>query len=333
MQARAVVAVEPYRIEVQNVEIPEMGADDVQVRVVHSWISNGTEGSFVRGERIAGDTPRSDTDPLPFPHVPGYQKVGVVEEVGANVSKVQPGDSVFVTVSRVAGMFFDFAGHISPSVSHQSQVWKLPSTLEPIVFSGMVLTQVGVNMGMRPTLEPGDAAVVIGDGMVGHWAAQTLQYRGAAVLMLGKHDDRLNRFERTQNDAVVNITRENPLDAIRAWRSDRIQVLADSVGSVAFVESLFPLMKRFSHLVSAGFHGHDGRIDIQKMRDFEMTLHAPAGWTAERMDSTLDLLTQEVITTTHLITHRFPVERAAEAFDLILSRRDGVLGVVLDWEE
>ena len=84
--------------------------------------------------------------------------------------------------------------------------------------------------------------------------------------------------------------------------------------------------------MSAGFHGHDGRIDIQKMRDFEMTLHAPAGWTSDRMDLTLDLLTHEVITTLHLITHRFSVEKAAEAFELILSRRDGVLGVVLDWE-
>lgn len=333
MQARAVVAVEPYRVELQTVDIPEMGAEDVQVRITHSLISNGTEGSFVRGERIAGDTPRSQTDPLPFPHVPGYQKVGVVEAVGENVSKVQPGDSVFVTVSRVSGMFFDFAGHISPSISHQSQVWKLPPNLDPVAFSGMVLTQVGVNMGMRPTLEPGDAAVVIGDGMVGHWAAQTLQHRGASVLMLGKHDDRLKRFECTINDAIVNITRKNPIDAIRAWRSDKIQVLADSVGSIEMVESLFPLMKRFSHLVSAGFHGHDGRIDIQKMREFEMTLHAPAGWTLERMDQTLSLLTNGVIKTSHLITHRFPVAKAAQAFDMIISRRDGVLGVILDWEE
>jgi bacteriochlorophyllide a dehydrogenase len=238
-----------------------------------------------------------------------------------------------VTVSRVERMFFDFAGHVSPSVSHQSQVWKLPAELNPVAVSGLVLTQVGVNMGMRPTLQPGDPAVVIGDGMVGHWAAQTLQHRGARVLMLGKHDDRLSRFRSGEHDKTVNITRENALDAIRRWTSDRIQVLADSVGSIETVESLFPVMRRFSHLVSAGFHGHDGRIDIQKMRDFEMTLHAPAGWTADRMDLTLDLLRAGKLKTLPLITHRFPVERAAEAFDLILSRREPVLGVILDWEE
>jgi len=31
------------------------------------------------------------------------------------------------------------------------------------------------------------------------------------------------------------------------------------------------------------------------------------------------------------LTHRFPVERAAEAWALIESKREAVLGVVLDW--
>src|SRR5947199_8465962 len=114
MKARAAVAVAPGRVEFREIEAPEPGPDDVVVRVLHSWISNGTEGSFVRGERIAGDTPRSETDPLPFPHVPGYQKVGVVEQVGRAVTHVAPGDLVFATMSRTAGMFYPSGGHISP---------------------------------------------------------------------------------------------------------------------------------------------------------------------------------------------------------------------------
>ena len=35
--------------------------------------------------------------------------------------------------------------------------------------------------------------------------------------------------------------------------------------------------------------------------------------------------------TVSLLTHRFPVERAAEAWDLIESKREPVLGVLLDW--
>src|SRR5437763_17034084 len=113
MQAHAAVAVAPNQVAYQSVEVPEPSTEDVVVRVTHSWISNGTEGSFVRGERIAGDTPRAETDPLPFPHVPGYQKVGIVERVGEKVTDLTPGETVFATVSRVERMFYGTGGHVS----------------------------------------------------------------------------------------------------------------------------------------------------------------------------------------------------------------------------
>jgi 2-desacetyl-2-hydroxyethyl bacteriochlorophyllide A dehydrogenase len=332
MQAEAVVAVEPNRVEFRSVEVPDPAPGDVVVRVRHSWISNGTEGSFIRGERIAGDTPRKESDPLPFPHVPGYQKVGVIEWVGSQVTGWKVGEVVFATVSRVNGMFYDSGGHVSPAVTHHSQILRLPIEIQPEAASGLVLTQVGYNAGMRPHLQPGDAAVVIGDGLVGHWTAQTLAHRGAHVMMLGKHDDRLSRFEPGEHGRRVNVEREDPVEAARAWAKGGVQVVDDTVGNVGLVEALLPALKRFGHLVSAGFHGPHGRIDIQKLRDRELTLHAPAGWTTERLVETMHLLRQGALRTLPLITHRFPAARAPEAYDLILSRRETVLGVLLDWE-
>jgi 3-hydroxyethyl bacteriochlorophyllide a dehydrogenase len=333
MLAHAAVAIAPGRVEYRAAEVPDPGPEEVQVRVLHSWISNGTEGSFVRGERIAGDTPRAATDPLPFPHVPGYQKVGVVEQVGSAVTRFSPGDLVFATVSKTPGMFYATGGHISPAITHQSQLWRLPDGVLPVAASGLVLTQVGYNVGIRPDLKPGDACIVIGDGMVGHWSAQTLQHRGARVMLLGKHQDRLARFECVAGDATLNIANESVVDRIREWAPEGVQLAADTVGNIPFLESLFPLMRHFSQISSAGFYGSNGLIDIQKLRSREMTLHAPAGWTAERMDATLELLARGALKTDHLITHRMPAARAAEAFDMILSRQPGVLGVVLDWEE
>ena len=331
MKAHAAVAIAPWKAEYQEVKAPEPGPEDVVVRVNHSWISNGTEGSFVRGERIAGDTPRSGSDPLPFPHVPGYQKTGVVESVGAAVTRFKQGDSVFATISKVSGMFYPNGGHVSPAVTHQSQVWKLPEGLDPVAASGLVLTQVGYNVGIRPEVHPGDACIVIGDGMVGHWAAQTLQHRGARVLLLGKHADRLARFQPDDGDLTLDIGQPGLLDAIREWAPEGVQLAADTAGDIAFLKSLYPRMRRFSHISSAGFYGHEGRIDIQQLRSREMTLHAPAGWTTERMDATLALVASGTLQTLHLITHRLPAARAAEAFEMILSRQPGVLGVVLDW--
>lgn len=332
MRAHAAVATAPWKVEYKAVTAPDPGPEDVVVRVLHSWISNGTEGSFVRGERIAGDTPRAETDPLPFPHVPGYQKTGIVEKVGSGVTRCAPGDTVFATVSHVSDMFYPSGGHVSPAVTHQSQVWKLPPGVSPVAASGLVLTQVGYNVAMQPALHAGDACLVIGDGMVGHWTAQTLQHRGARVLLLGKHADRLARFEPGPRDASRDIGQHGLMDAIGEWAPEGAQVAADTVGDIPFLESLYPRMRRFSQISSAGFYGRNGLIDIQKLRNREMALYAPSGWTSERMDATLALLADGALQTLPLITHHFPAERAADAFNLILSRQEGVLGVVLDWQ-
>lgn len=332
MKAKAAVAVAPGRVEFQNVNVPDPGPEDVVVRVLHSWISNGTEGSFVRGERIAGDTPRSENDPMPFPHVPGYQKVGIAESVGSKVTNIKAGELVFATVSQVSDMFYSSGGHISPAVTHQSQIWKLPTRVDPIAASGLVLTQVGYNTGMRSVLNIGDAAVVIGDGMVGHWTAQTLKHRGAKVLMLGRHDKRLNLFEKSSEDRTVNVRKENLGAAVRAWAPEGVQVVADTVGSISTIESLITMMKHDSSISSAGFYGNNGKIDIQKLRDREITLQSPSGWRKERMDKALEMLQAGVIKTLPLITHHFPAQKCAEAFDMILSKKDNVLGVILDWE-
>lgn len=331
MQAYAAVAVAPRKVEFKAVRVPEPGDDDVVIRVTHSWISNGTEGSFVRGERIAGDTPRRESDPLPFPHVSGYQKVGVVEHLGANVHDLSIGETVFATVSRIQGLFYEHGGHVSPAVTHRSQVWKLPQEIAPVAFSGLVLAQVGYNCGTRPALQTGDTAVVIGDGLVGHWTAQTLQARGAKVLLIGRHDERLGKFAPREGDHLVNEKHEDVLQIVREWSSNGIQTVCDTVGTVELMENLIPLMRHGGHISSVGFYGPNGRIDIQKLRDRELTLHAPAGWSKARMDATLDMIARGELQMLPLITHRFPASQAATAFDLILARSEPVLGVVLDW--
>ena len=332
MKAHAVVASAPNVVEFVDVNVPEPSEDDVVIRVTHSWISNGTESSFVRGERVSGDTPWREGNPPPFPIVPGYQKIGIVEWVGRNVSDVSVGETVFATVSKLAGEFLmPFGGHVSPAVTPRSQVWKIPDGVDPLAVSCLVLTQVGYNCGTFTPVVPGDAAVVIGDGMVGHWAAQTLMYRGARVMMTGKHDERLSLLKVSAEDRVVNILREDPLQAAKEWAPTGLRLVVDTAGSVSSLEAFIPLMKRGGDLVSAGFYGTKGYIDIQRMRDKELSLHAPAGWTKEKMDQTLALIARGIISTTHLITHRLPVSQVALAFDLINSRREHVLGVILDW--
>lgn len=331
MNAQAVVFTAPNTVTVAAVECPDPGPAEVVVRVTHSWISNGTEGSFLRGERIAGDTPRRPTDPVPFPIVAGYQKVGVVEWVGSEIDDLTAGETVFAALGRVKGMFEAHGGQVSPSVSGRNQIWKLPPGVDPLACAGLVLTQVGYNCGARAPVRIGDGAIVIGDGMVGQWAAQTLAWRGARVLLVGHRDDRLARFAPGPFGAAVNASRRDWIQVARELFPRGAAVAVDTVGSVPALEQLRPLMRQYGHLVSAGFYGTQDQVALQPLRAGELSVDLVSGWSQERMDQTLALVASGHLTTLPLITHRFPVAQAPQAWALIEQRDSPALGVILDW--
>jgi 2-desacetyl-2-hydroxyethyl bacteriochlorophyllide A dehydrogenase len=331
LKAQAVVFTAPNTVEFQQVDCPDPGPGDVVVRVTHSWISNGTEGSFLRGERIAGDTAYRPGDPWPFPIVAGYQKIGVVEWVGGDVTDVAVGETVFAAMGKVNGMFMPLGGQLSPSVSSRSQIWKLPQGVDPLAFSGLVLTQVGYNCGTRAPIDIGQNAVVLGDGMVGQWAAQTLAWRGARVVLVGRHTYRLDLFSTGPMRHTVNAREQDWLAAVRRLLPGGIQVAVDTVGSLPSVEQMLPLMARFGHIVSAGFMGIQDLLSLQPLRAAELSVDLVSGWTQDRMDRTRDLIAADHLQTLPLITHRFPAARAADAWRLIAAKDEPVLGVLLDW--
>lgn len=327
MKAKAVVFSDRNQVEVRDVRVPEPTVNDVVIDVECSWISIGTESSYLRGERISGEQMCQPGDPNPFPHVPGYQKVGTIRWVGPNVRGLQVGDKVFASISKVDDMFFDFGGHISPAVTSAHQVWKLPKNACAEDYAGMVLTQVGYNCGVRPEVQTGDVAVVIGDGLVGQWTAQTLCHRGASVTVLGRHDERLTYLPYTISG--VNSRRQSLQEV--GTRLGGIHVVVDTVGDMGAVQMLKPFMSHNSHLVSAGFLGNTGVIDIQSLREQEITLHTPSGWQRERMDRTLEGISEGWLITSPLVTHRFSIDEAKVAWDVVLESKHTALGVVLDW--
>ena len=328
MKANAFVFTDKNQVSFQPVDCPDPDENQVIVNITHSWISNGTEGSYLRGERIDGDTPWRPGDPYPFPIVAGYQKVGIVDWVGAAVTDLKTGDQVFVSVSNINGMFEPRGGHISPSISGRGAVIKLPEELDPIAYSGLVLTQVGYNCGERPRFEPGDAAVVVGDGLVGQWAGQMLASRGANVVMIGRHPDRLSHFK---SGETMLEDGGNWVDIVKEKFPEGLQVGVDTVGSLNVMGQLESSMKRFGHLVSAGLYGTDDCMALQPPRYKELCIDLVSGATPDRLVKTMELVADGTLQTLPLITHRFPVSKAAEAWELIETKKEPVMGVVLDW--
>ncbi len=332
MTTDAVIFTAPGVVTFGQVTCRDPQPDDVVVRTTHSWISNGTEGSYLRGERSDGDTPFATGDKPPFPVVAGYQRIGVVEWVGEQVDDFEPGESVFATIGHVEGMHHDYGGQVHRSVSRASEVFHLPGADDPLAYAGLVLAQVGWNAGSRPEVSANDFAVVVGDGLVGHWTAQTLLGRGAHVIMVGRHDDRLSVLAGRPNVDVLNAHRCDWLNAAQEIAGAAgLAIGVDTVGSLEVMNALSTGLHRFGHIVSAGFYGPDDAFQLQPARYGEHTIHLVSGWTRTRMESTLAAVQGGRLETLSLITHRFPAREAADAWKLIESKSEPVLGVILEW--
>jgi 2-desacetyl-2-hydroxyethyl bacteriochlorophyllide A dehydrogenase len=332
MKAEAVIFLQKNKVRFQEIEVPDPSPKDVVVHTKYSWISTGTERSYLRGERANGEVPCTENAQPPFPIVPGYQKVGIVQSVGEDVHGIQPGEWVFVSHSYVSMGPWKVGGHVSLAVAPTEWIWKIPEGVDPVMLSGLVLVQVGYNCATRPPVEKGDIAVVIGDGLVGQWSAQVLAYRGARTILVGRHAFRLEHL-RVNNGATVNVKKEDLVNRLhRLSYPQKIAVLVDAIGSVPIIESILPLMRHNGHIVSAGFCGTEGLIDIQMLRYGELTLHCPSGISRNRMDQTLELIAKGVIDTKSLITHRFPADQAEKAWNLILNYKEEFLGIILEWD-
>ncbi len=211
-------------------------------------------------------------------------------------------------------------------------IWKLPEGVDPLAFAGLVLAQVGYNGGMRGPIEIGEGAVVVGDGLVGQWTAQTLAWRGANTVLIGRHDDRLAKFAGRPRRHGINASKTDWGAEIKAMFPDGVRYAVDTVGDRAILNTLYDGMQKFGHLVSAGVYGTDDRVALQPLRYKELSIELVSGWETDRMNHTRDLIADGSLDTLSLITHHFPAHEAARAWDLIENKTEPVLGVILDWD-
>src|SRR5690606_7270177 len=161
MTARAVRFPRAGDVVIDDIELASPGPGQLRCRALASLVSTGTELACLRGEF---DQRTFWADWVRYPFSPGYSMVSRVEEVGAGVDGIRPGDRVF-----------SFTPHASAFVIDAAEATALPAGVsdEQAVWSSLaVTTQWAVR---RSGLVFGEVAVVVGAGLLGQLLVRYLR--------------------------------------------------------------------------------------------------------------------------------------------------------------
>jgi predicted dehydrogenase/threonine dehydrogenase-like Zn-dependent dehydrogenase len=291
------------------------------------------------------------------PSAPGYSSAGTVVAVGAGVTDIRPGD-------RVACAGAGHAIHAEFACIPRLLLARIPpnSRATPEVsFDHAAATTVGAVAlhGVRTAdVKLGDVVGVIGLGLLGQLTVQILKAAGCRVVGMDIDRSRVELALRLGADAASDSSTafsdacmqqsggrgaDAVLIAAQTASSDPVNLAAEvardravivAVGTVGMaLERRTFYEKELDFRVSRSYG--PGRYDAayeQKGVDY------PIGyvrWTETRnMEAFLQLLADGKVDVGALITHRFPIDQAQSAYDLITGKsQQAFLGVLITYPE
>ena len=324
MSNPAVVFTAANQIPLLDVPMPPPSAGQIRVRTRVSVVSNGTESWVWRNEFSWSATP--------FPCVPGYQRVGVVEAVGTGVTDLQPGQVVMACNGSWDGPIKPFWGsHIA--VANSQEVYPLPAGMDEIDAAGLVVAQVGYNAASRIQADVGAWVAVFGDGIIGQCGAQAARARGFKVVLIGRRRERLDLAAKHSADQVVDGREKDLPGAIRmAIGAKTVAGVIDTIQNVETQGRYLPLLENGKgQIVYSGFAPDNAWANMAKLQQQELTAHFVAGWNRPRMEATLALLASGRMRLAPLITHRVSWRDAVAAYEQMRDRSGPLMAIAIDW--
>jgi predicted dehydrogenase/threonine dehydrogenase-like Zn-dependent dehydrogenase len=290
---------------------------------------------------------------LDQPTALGYSSAGTVVEVGEGITDIAVGD-------RVACAGAGYAVHAEFACVPRLLVARIPDRA-PVSFEEAAFTTVGAVAlhGMRTAdVKLGDVVAVMGLGLLGQLTIQMLKIAGCRVLGMDILPDRAELAMRLGADSVcsaasefrdlcsihshgygvdaVLITAETPSSepvnlAAQIARDRAVVVAVGTVGMELERQAYYEKELDFRVSRSYGPGRYDAMFE-QKGRDYPI---GHVRWTETRnMDGFLQFLADGKLNLKPLVTHRFPVEKAKAAYELISGgTREGSLAVLFTYPE
>jgi len=354
--------------ELAEVPAPKPGPGQVLIRTTRTLVSVGTERMLVEfGKanwldkarqqpdkvRMVLDKIRTDglmptldavRSKLDAPLAPGYCNVGTVAGVGEGVDGFTVGE-------RVASN----GKHAQIVCVPKNLCARIPDGVADDAAAFTVLGAIGLQ-GLRlakPTL--GECVVVTGLGLIGLLTVQMLRAQGCRVLGIDPDATRRKLAEDFGAATVASGHGDAVLAAAQAFSRgrgvDAVLITASTTSSEP-VHQAAQMCRQRGRIVLVGVTGLElSRADFYaKELSFQVSCSYGPGrydpayedaghdypvgfvrWTEQRnFEAVLDLMASAKLDTAPLVTHRFPLDRAVDAY-AVLTGGQSALGIVLDY--
>jgi len=330
MKAPALVFTAVDTFEVRELTLDEPGPGDIVVKTLVTAISPGTERWTLRGKHIGTE----------FPCVPGYHRIGVVEQCGEEVDQFNEGDVVYGSGGRWTDEVVSMWGApVGRSVSAPASYHLLSSS--PLDLSDMeklssaILAGVS-NRGMNACeVAEGEQMLSIGAGLVGVCAAQLAASRGAHPVVLDKNPERVAFLAEAQPQLTCLCVDDPELaDRLREIAPDGFDILQDTVGHAPTTDAMVQHVRPQGKLLLQAqyFDKEHCAIDLDQIKIKELTVKTTCGTRQEDWEQTIANIRASVVDTAALITHRFeaPAE-LLKGYELLHAGTPHNFGIVYHW--
>ena len=328
----------------QLADLPEPEVDDetVLVRVGACGIC----GSDVHG--YDGSTGRRRP-----PIVMGHEAAGIVERVGADVTKFSPGDRVtFDSTVYCGACDYCTRGEINLCDNRQVLgvscedyrrhgafaelvavpqhiVYRLPEDL-PLGHAALIeAVSVAVHAAARAGVAEGDSAVVVGTGMIGLLVVQALRARGASrIVAVDIDDDRLQLAKRLGATDTVNSGDDGAasrvLKVVPAGASHTFEV----VGTTTTLNMAIAAARKGGTVTLVGNVAPQVELPLQSVVTRELSLLGSCASQGEYPEC-IRLMTSGEIDVAPLLSATAPLEDGPRWFERLYGREPGLMKVVL----
>jgi NADPH:quinone reductase len=317
---RAAVLMSPRRLELQEFQIPEVGSDEVRIRVEYCGICSSNLAPWKGDPRFS----------YPFPPgAPGHESVGVVEQLGAGVVGLKVGEYVSVLGNR---------GFAEYEIAKAHCVVPTPGGQHESLFLGEPLG-CAINIFRRAQVRKNDWVAIVGTGFLGTILLQLSLGVGSRLIAISRRRSALRTAEKM--GATLAIPSGNSADlletVLKATGLQLCNVVIEAGGVQETLDIASTLTGTRGRLVVAGYH-QDGlrSVNMQEWNwrgiDVINAHERDRAVSVEGIRLAVEAVASNRIRLEGLVSHFFPFEQIANGFQTLERRPEGfVKGVVRIW--